>query len=108
MKSRFTSLAKLHGERSRKYNYNYRRFGAMLKAFFPNGIILRSEDDFLRFAFLVHIFGKLSRYAENFKKGGHADSLDDISVYAQMLQETDECSQKPAHIASGVSRKRHG
>jgi hypothetical protein len=33
---------------------------------------------------------KLARYANNFFTGGHADSLEDISVYAQMLREVDD------------------
>ena len=35
------------------------------------------------------IINKIARYAENFDKGGHDDSLNDISVYAAMLRSID-------------------
>jgi hypothetical protein len=32
---------------------------------------------------------KATRYAQNFERGGHEDSLIDNSVYTQMLREVD-------------------
>jgi hypothetical protein len=50
----------------------------------------------------VHRVTKETRYACNFDRGGHQDSLEDISVYAQMAAETDdqrrtELGQEEAH-----------
>jgi hypothetical protein len=40
-------------------------------------------------AIFFHMADKLARYAGAFKRGGHVDSLDDLSVYSMMLQEFD-------------------
>jgi len=50
---------------------------------------INNDVDANRMGCLNMIVGKLIRYASNWDKGGHKDSLDDISVYAQMLNEID-------------------
>jgi hypothetical protein len=57
---------------------------------FPDGLELKTASDFTRFALFTQCHGKLLRYAANFHRGGHAESLDDLSVYAQLLNYTDE------------------
>jgi hypothetical protein len=56
---------------------------------FPEGLTLKTEEEFNRFAIFLQIIHKNSRYANSMLSGGHADSLDDITVYAQMLREFD-------------------
>jgi hypothetical protein len=56
---------------------------------FPDGIELRDPSDFTRFALFLQAHGKLVRYAATFSQGGHPDSLDDSSVYAQLLKFVD-------------------
>jgi hypothetical protein len=51
---------------------------------------LKSPGDFTRFALFAQAHGKLCRYAATFAAGGHPDSLDDTSVYAQLLKFVDE------------------
>lgn len=87
---RLEELAELFKSRNEEYGSDYKIFGTRIKQFFPNGIVLATESDFKRFALLVMMIGKMSRYAQNFSKGGHDDSLRDLSVYAQMLAEVDE------------------
>ena len=64
--------------------------GALLLALFPEGVTLKTEDDFTRFKNLAQVADKLHRYAVNFEKGGHPDSLDDLAVYAQIQLYMDE------------------
>lgn len=96
-------LGALYRERNALYGDNYKRAGRRMLAYFPDGITLRTEEDFNRFHMFVQLDGKLSRYAEAVLRGeGHADSLDDLSVYAQMTQEVDEEAaeqrKRPRHV----------
>lgn len=87
-------LGKIYEERNKLYGDNYKHFGSFMKGLFPKTLVIQSEEDWSRLALLLHCATKLSRYAENFKQGGHADSCDDMAVYAQMLKEYDElCKQ---------------
>ena len=87
---RLERLADLHEERDRLYGDGYLRTGAGMVAMFPKGLQLTTEEDFTRFFLLVHIYDKLRRYGDNFSSGGHADSLDDMAVYSQMLRRVDD------------------
>jgi hypothetical protein len=82
-------LAKLYEERNATYGDSYHKFGEVLEIVFPDGLFLKTASDFNRFIAYFNCMGKLVRYAPNFTKGGHVDSLDDTSVYAQMLQQLD-------------------
>lgn len=62
---------------------------------FPRGLSLNTAEDFNRFALFVQLMHKLTRYAQALKTGGHRDSLDDLSVYAQMLAAVDEMTGVP-------------
>lgn len=81
--------AALYEERNKLYGDNYKRFGDIMKPLLNGQFIGTDPLTQNRFAVLVHIVTKLTRYCENFEKGGHADSLDDITVYAMMLKELD-------------------
>lgn len=81
-------LASLYDERNALYKDNYKRFGPALFTLM-GPVQLNNAHDINRFAILVQVFAKVSRYVQLFKEGGHHDSLDDLSVYAQMLQELD-------------------
>jgi hypothetical protein len=59
---------------------------------FPEGVELSTPSDFTRFALFCQAHGKLIRYAARFAQGGHPDSLDDASVYSQLLKFVDERS----------------
>lgn len=82
--------AATYEERNKLYGDNYKSFGIVMASLFPLGIRLLSVDDFNRFGVLVQVVSKLTRYAENFGRGGHDDSLLDLAVYSQMLRELDE------------------
>lgn len=85
----FKKKAKLYDERNALYGDNYKRFGFIMVHLFPSGAALNGPHDFNRMGIFVQIVSKVTRYAAQFEKGGHADSLDDLSVYAMMLKELD-------------------
>lgn len=82
--------AELFEERDKAYGSSYKQFGRVVLAFFPDGITLKTEDDFTRWGMLNMIFSKMNRYCNNFSEGGHQDSLADMSVYPAMLAEIDK------------------
>lgn len=86
---RLADLGKLYAERNKIYGNDYLKFGGALAAMFPNGLTLKGEEQFGRMALFFNIFQKLSRYASSMPNGKQRDSLDDLAVYAQMLQEFD-------------------
>jgi hypothetical protein len=81
--------AQTYEERNKLYGDNYKRFGAIMKALFPDPLPLTTEQDWNRLGVFVQVLSKVSRYAENFNRGGHDDSLLDMAVYATMLRELD-------------------
>ncbi len=89
--------ANLYDDRNAIYGDNYKRWGGMVQAIMKE-VTLKTPDDFNRFGVLVQLFSKISRYAIQFEKGGHADSLDDLAVYSMMLKELDlEAAKKKAY-----------
>ena len=82
--------AKIYKQRNLIYGDSYKKFGKVMFVLFPDGVNAKGEDDLNRLGVLNMIVSKLMRYANNFSKGGHDDSLDDIAVYAMMLKELDQ------------------
>jgi hypothetical protein len=87
---RLTELGTIFQDRNRAYGSDYLEHGDLMMAFFPEGVKLETPDDFTRYSLFKMCAAKLSRYAKNFFNGGHSDSLNDLSVYSQMLAEVDE------------------
>lgn len=89
--------ADIYEERNALYGANYKHFGEAMVGIFPQGVTLNTVDDFNRFGIFVQVISKATRYGQMFNRGGHPDSLDDLSVYSQMLQELDhEISERDA------------
>jgi len=81
--------AKIFEDRDAVYGSSYKQFGSIVDALFPDGIELNTVEDFNRWGVFHMMLSKVNRYANNFKKGGHKDSLADLITYAAMLQELD-------------------
>lgn len=77
-------------ERQKTYKSNWRMVGPAFKALFPEGLTLKTEEDFNRFQFFMLMMVKISRYASNVDKGGHSDSLIDLATYTAMLESYDQ------------------
>lgn len=78
-----------HSERGLVYGESYKNFGNIIKAFFPDGVVLKTVEDMNRWGVFQMMLSKLHRYANNFNRGGHSDSLLDLAVYSAMLNELD-------------------
>lgn len=82
--------ARLFEERNKLYGSNYVRFGPIMSQIMATqNLDPTNPKDMARFGIFVQIVAKVSRYGENFNRGGHDDTLDDISVYAMMLKALD-------------------
>lgn len=82
--------AKTFAERHAVYGDNYLNVGGALAALFPEGVVAKTADDWNRLHIFMLVLVKLSRYANNWNKGGHQDSIRDGAVYAAMLESIDE------------------
>lgn len=83
--------AQIYEDRNAMYGNNYITFGGSMYCLLGmSPIELQSDFDHSRFAILVQIVSKLTRYISMFNVGGHSDSLLDLAVYSQMLRELDE------------------
>ena len=74
-------------ERNAEYGDLYKRTGAVVAAAFPDGVTLRSVEDFTRYGHMFMAFCKLTRYANALPRGGHQDSARDLMVYAAFMEE---------------------
>lgn len=83
------NLAELQRVRNDKYQDQYKNQFGKLMMHLLGPIKIENEDDYNRVKLFMNIVTKLGRYSKNFWDG-HPDSLDDLSVYSQMLQEVDE------------------
>jgi hypothetical protein len=77
------------------YKDNFLNVGAILSEVFPDGLTLNDKDSFTRFQMIQMIVGKLTRYVANWDKGGHQDSIHDLTVYAAILESIDEHFAQP-------------
>jgi hypothetical protein len=82
-------LGGLFAERNAVYKDNFHMVGRIMAAMFPDGITLKTAEDFDRWHLFELKIVKLSRYAVNYEKGGHEDSLDDDIVYTAMVAALD-------------------
>lgn len=105
---RLAELGAIYKQRNAMYGDTYKNFGKVMKGFFPGPITLSTEEEWNRLALFFHCGDKLARYAGSFFRGGHVDSLDDNSVYSQLLQEYDDeiRNREPKPIKRGRGRPR--
>ena len=87
------SLGDLYRERNRSYGDSYLKYGKIMTALFPDGITLKSEEDFNRIGALSCIVSKMARYTNNLEVP-HRDSLHDIAVYSIIIDELDSMEGK--------------
>ena len=87
---RLARLGEIYRERGKVYGDDYKQAGAMYAAMFPRGLTLKTAAEFNRMSLFIHLAAKVARYAQGGMQRGHEDSLNDIAVYAQMMQEIDD------------------
>ena len=84
------STAHLFRKKREEYGDNYLVIGKLMEALFPDGLEIKTNEEWNRLHLLLLSVVKFSRYAFNYKKGGHRDSLLDLIVYVAMLDEMDD------------------
>jgi hypothetical protein len=84
------AAAATYEERNAVYGDNFRRVGNAMVAMFPDGLTLKTADDWNRAHLFLLGVVKQTRYAVNFEKGGHRDSVHDSTVYSAMLEAVDQ------------------
>lgn len=97
------NAARMYADKSKVYGNNYLQFGKIMSAMFPNGLTVRTEDEWNRLHLLIMGMVKKTRYANNFNKGGHEDSIIDDIVYLAMLHQVDDIAmhREAAEIFGG-------
>jgi hypothetical protein len=68
----------------------YRVHADVMAVLFPRGVGLDGPDDHARWALFEMVVAKLCRYAANYERGGHPDSIHDLGVYAFLLEAEDD------------------
>jgi hypothetical protein len=84
-----SEAAKTFAERNKVYGDNYLNVGRVFVALFPEGLTLKTVKDFNRFHLFMLSVVKLTRYCNNWDKGGHQDSIHDSTVYNAMVESVD-------------------
>lgn len=103
--TRLRAAADLFEERNAAYGGNYLTMGAVMSAIYPQGLTVKTQEEWTRLMLQVLRVMKETRYAQNFQKGGHEDSLDDLAVYALMAAETDDLAREKGRVVVQNSHK---
>jgi hypothetical protein len=96
--------ANILGQRSAVYKGNFEKYGSVMQALFPEGFFVQTDKDHERFHILMLAVVKLTRYANNYKNGGHKDSLVDLINYAAMLAAIDEQEEDAAAMLEEIKK----
>jgi hypothetical protein len=78
-------------ERNKSYGDNYLTHGRVMTALFPDGIELKTVEDWNRFGIINMIVAKMTRYAQKWPSVSVSsiDSVHDLGVYSFMLESID-------------------
>lgn len=74
-------------EVGRKYGHGYIRFGSIMKALFPEGLTIETQEDWIRVGLFQMIVHKVVRQADDLhSEDPDPDHARDLKVYAAMLE----------------------
>ena len=85
-------MAETFRERNKVYGDNYKRVGDVMVALFPEGVELKTQEDFNTWHLFELMIVKLTRFANSSLT--HVDSIHDCAVYAAMVQSLIEKENK--------------
>lgn len=87
------SMANTFEERNAGYKDNFKVVGAVMEALFPNGVELKTADDYNRWHLFELMIVKMTRFTNSGLT--HKDSIHDSAIYAAMVESlTKENSNK--------------
>lgn len=95
-------LAELFAQRNAVYKDNFRMYGRLMSALFPNGFSAGTEAEHNKDHLFMLAMVKLTRYAINYR-AGHKDSIDDLIVYLSMVAALDEENRLAADPVADLS-----
>lgn len=78
------AMADTYEERNAVYGDNFKNVGGVMAAMFPNGVVLRTPEEFVRWHLFELKVVKLTRFAQSGLT--HVDSIHDDSVYGGMIE----------------------
>ncbi len=78
------AMAETYKERNKVYGDNYKVVGHIMLALFPDGVTLRSADDYNTWHLFELLIVKITRFANTNLQ--HRDSIHDAAVYAAMIE----------------------
>jgi hypothetical protein len=84
------TTAEFFRAKNEEYGGAYIKIGKILSIIFPDGVVLKTAEDHVRYNLFIMGINKYIRYGTNFAKGGHVDSATDMMAYAAMLSSFDE------------------
>lgn len=71
-------------ERNKIYGDNYKSVGSVMHSLFPDGVNLKTVDDYNTWHLFELMIVKITRFVNT--KMTHRDSIHDIAVYAAMIE----------------------
>ena len=78
------TMANTFRTRNKVYGDNYKRVGDVMKALFPNGVQLKTAEDFNRWHLFELAIVKITRFTTTGMT--HVDSVHDAAVYLAMVE----------------------
>jgi hypothetical protein len=87
--------ARTFRQKNRQYSNNWEMVGKVFVALYPNGITLRTEEDFVLFHWMSWKVGKLTRFVQT--RHTHLDSIHDDGVYTFMIETYIQQQKKGRH-----------
>ena len=78
------TMADTFEERNKVYGDNYKVVGELMAKMYPDGVTLKTPDDFNRWHLFELMVVKLSRFTQSGLT--HKDSIHDLAVYAAMVE----------------------
>lgn len=91
-------LAELFAQRNAVYKDNFRVYGRLMTALFPDGFVATTQEDHNKDHLFMLAMVKLTRYVINYRVG-HKDSIDDMIVYLSMIAALDDEQKNPGDAA---------
>ena len=103
--SRADVLKMIFEERKDQYGNNYLYWGEVMDKLYPEGLTVKGVNDWNKLGVLVQIVSKLTRYTTgNSDKEIINDTLNDMSIYSQMLAKIEVDGTTPTLNEDGEKR----
>jgi hypothetical protein len=93
-------MAQTFKVKNSRYGDNWAIVGKVFVALYPNGLTLKTEEDWVLFHWMSWKIGKLTRFTQT--KHTHLDSIHDDAVYTAMIETYLRNNNKPRKTKRNV------